>query len=86
MLDRDELDFPFDDPTEFLSLESDARLEANPRTIRDGYLEEFGKFLQAARRELREQDVEYVLTPTDGALDDFLIRYLASRRAVSRSR
>lgn len=83
VLDRDELEFPFEDPTEFLSLESDARIEANPGTIRDGYIEELQAFLQSTRRSLREQDVEYVLAPTDEPLDQTIVKFLASRRSAN---
>jgi uncharacterized protein (DUF58 family) len=86
LLDRDELDFPFDDPTEFLSLEGGARIEANPRGIRDGYLAELQTFLAETRRKLRDADVEYALTPTNEPLDRVLITFLAARAAASRSR
>lgn len=84
LLDRDELEFPFDDPTEFLSLEGDARLEANPRSVREGYLEEFQTFLRDTRRALRANDVEYALTPTHEPLDRVLLTFLAARRAAAR--
>ena len=58
LLDRDEMEFPFEDPTEFLSLEGPDRIEANPRSIREGYLEEFNKFLAETRRGLLDADVE----------------------------
>lgn len=86
LLDRDELDFPFEDPTEFLSMEGPERIEANPRSIREGYLEEFQKFLGETRRTLRDNDVEYVLAPTDTPADRVLLSFLAARAAAARSR
>jgi len=47
-LDREELDFPFDDPTRFLSMEDDRQIEAQPRQIRESYLVEMRRFLDAA--------------------------------------
>ncbi len=85
-LDRDEIDFPFEDPTEFLSLEGPERIEANPRTIRQGYLDEMQKFLGETRRTLRDNDVEYVLTPTDEPPDRVLLTFLAARAAAARAR
>lgn len=84
LLDRDELELPFEDPTEFLALEGEGRLEANPRSIRDGYLEELRGFLDGARRQLRDADVEYVLAPTDQPLDGVLVPLLAGRGAGRR--
>jgi uncharacterized protein (DUF58 family) len=85
-LDREEIDFPFEDPTEFLSLEGPERIEANPRSIREGYLEELQKFLVETRRSLRNADVEYTLAPTDQPLDRLLVTFLAARKAAARSR
>lgn len=82
VLHPDELTFPFDDPTEFLALEGPERVEANPRTIRDGYLEEMQAFLDQTRRKLRNDDVDYTLVPTDAAPDRVLVSFLAARRGV----
>lgn len=86
LLDRDELEFPFDDPTEFLSLEGSARAEANPRAMREGYLEEMRAFLDNARRQLRNADVEYALVPTDEPLDRALLSWLAARNGAGAPR
>ncbi len=86
LLDRDEIEFPFEDPTEFLSLEGPARIEANPRSIRQGYLEELQSFLTQTRRTLRDSDVEYTLVPTDTAVDSVLVTFLAARAAGARGR
>ena len=40
LLDPAELDFPFDDPTLFLSMEDDRSVEARGRDVRKGYLED----------------------------------------------
>jgi uncharacterized protein (DUF58 family) len=86
LLDPDELEFPFEDPTEFLALEGDARIEANPATIRAGYLDEMQRFLSATRRQLRDADVEYALARTDDPLDRVLLTFLAARRAAARGK
>lgn len=80
LLDRDELEFPFEDPTEFLSLEGPLKVEANPRAIREGYLEEMQAFIDDARRQLRHADVDYSLVPTDEPLDRVLLTWLSSRQ------
>jgi len=82
LLDREELDFPFDDPTRFLSMEDERRIDAQPRQIRQSYLAELGRFLEETRRELTRADVDYVQVATDRA-PDRVLRELLSRREGS---
>ncbi len=42
------------------------------------------RFLDATRRTLRDDDVEYTLTPTSQPLDKVLLTFLAARRAAAR--
>jgi uncharacterized protein (DUF58 family) len=79
LVDPAELEFPYDDPTLFLSMEGDARMEVNPREIRESYLEEFNAFLDATRRACAEADVTYERVRTDEPLDPVLLRFLALR-------
>ena len=80
LLDREELDFPFDDPTRFLSMEDDRQIDAQPRQIRESYLEELKKFLDQTRRDLTRSDVDYEQVTTDEAPDAALVRLLARRQ------
>jgi len=79
LLDREELDFPFDDPTRFLSMEDERRIDAQPRQIRQSYLAELGRFLDETRRELTRADVDYVQVATDRAPDRVLLELLSRR-------
>ncbi len=81
-LDREELDFPFDDPTRFLSMEDDRAIEAQPRQIRESYLAEMQRFLESTRRELARADVEVEQIPTDAPPDRVLLKLLARREAA----
>jgi len=54
-VDPAELSFPYDDPTLFLSMEDERRLEVNPREIKESYLEEFNRFLEANAEELSQK-------------------------------
>ncbi len=40
VLDDDEIDFPFNDPTRFEGMESLDALACNPRALREGYLQQ----------------------------------------------
>ncbi|MSP17760.1 MAG: DUF58 domain-containing protein [Myxococcales bacterium] len=87
VLDRDELELPFEEMCEFRSLEDERRMLVDPRAIRATYLERLRQFLDAARRGCEEGDVEYRLVPTDAPLDIALADALgdrARRRRVGR--
>jgi uncharacterized protein (DUF58 family) len=80
--DREELDFPFDDPTRFLSMEDDRQIEAQPRQIRESYLAEMRGFLERTRKDLARADVEVQQIATDAAPDRVLLELLARREAA----
>ncbi len=80
--DREELDFPFDDPTRFLSMEDDRQIEAQPRQIRESYLAEMRRFLEETRRDLARADVEVQQIATDDPPDRVLLELLARREAA----
>ncbi len=80
LVDPAELTFPFDDPTLFLSMEDERKVEVNPREIKQSYLEEFGAFLKQTRATCAEADVDYELVRTDDRLDQVLLRFLARRQ------
>jgi uncharacterized protein (DUF58 family) len=79
LLDPAEIDFPFEDPTLFLSMEDSRSIEARGRDVRRGYLEVLGKWMEGVRRTCGERDVEYVLVRTDQPLDEVLVPFLARR-------
>ncbi|MCM2332509.1 MAG: DUF58 domain-containing protein [Anaeromyxobacteraceae bacterium] len=79
VLDPAELEFPFEDPTLFLSTEDDRSVEAHGRDIRKGYLEVMNDWLAQVRREAAEQDLDYALCRTDRPLDEVLLPFLARR-------
>ena len=79
VLDAAELTFPFEDPTLFLSMEDDRRLETQPLLLREGYLEEMSAFLAATRALCQERDCDYELLRTDEPLEAGLLRFLSRR-------
>jgi len=79
VLDPAELEFPFEDPTLFLSMEDDRQVEAHGRDMRKGYLELLGRWLEEVRRSALESDVDYTLCRTDAPLDSVLLPFLARR-------
>jgi uncharacterized protein (DUF58 family) len=79
ILDRDEIEFPFEDLTRFEGLEGEPELLVDPHTLRAGYRREFGAFLQELERGCREISVDLVRMTTDEPVDAVLSRYLAAR-------
>jgi uncharacterized protein (DUF58 family) len=83
VLDPAELEFPFEDPTLFLSMEDGRQVEAHPRDVRKGYLEVLRRWLDDVRRACAEADVDYQLCPTDRPLDQLLLPFLARRERTA---
>jgi uncharacterized protein (DUF58 family) len=85
ILDDQELDFTFRGPVRFEGLEDELRLDCNPKSLRQGYLEAMEKFLTAVRRGCRRNAVDYSLVrtsdPLDAALTEIIARRLLSQRA-----
>jgi uncharacterized protein (DUF58 family) len=81
LLDNNELDFPFDRLTVFEDIEdTQSRVLADPRAIRQAYLQQLQTFIEEYRRECRREWIDYNLFPTTTPLDIALTRYLARRQ------
>ena len=86
IMDDDEIEFPFTGPTRFEDLESDTRLNCNPKALRDGYLEALNEFLDEVRRECAKSAIDYSLIKTGDPLDAALAQFLSRRMARNRNR
>ena len=79
LLDSDERTFPFQNMTMFEGLEGMEEVLANPRLLKEAYLEELEKFLSRLRRVCRNNRFDYVPLDTSDPLDVALSSYLAKR-------
>jgi uncharacterized protein (DUF58 family) len=86
VMDDDELDFPFNDPTRFEGMESIDTLTCNPRALREGYLESLQRFLDRVRRACASARIDYQLIRTSRPVDAALSAYLSARMAHMRKR
>jgi uncharacterized protein (DUF58 family) len=84
VLDAAEVDFPFQEATLFRGLEQLPELLTDPRSLRDGYLEQLNAHVDAMKRGCRDQNVDYVGLRTDTNLSVALSGYLAKRLARSK--
>ncbi|MBK8978233.1 MAG: DUF58 domain-containing protein [Planctomycetes bacterium] len=83
VLDRDEIEFPFERMTMFEGLEAMPELLADPRALRDAYLAEIESFQEEIRRGCRGQRIDYIRLVDHQPLDVALSSYLAARTAPS---
>ena len=86
IMDDDELDFPFNDPTRFEGMETIDNLTCNPRALREGYLESLQRFLDRVRRACASAQIDYQLIRTSRNIDAALSAFLSARTAHMRKR
>lgn len=84
VLDPAELEFPFQEATLFRGMEQEPELLTDPRSLRDGYLDNLNGFLEQLRTGCLMQNIDYVQLRTDASLGKVLAAYLAHR--LSRTR
>jgi uncharacterized protein (DUF58 family) len=79
VLDAAELDFPFQEATLFRGLEALPELLTDPRTLRQGYLEQIGRFMLDMQRGCRAERIDYAQFRTNHNPGVALSSYLAHR-------
>lgn len=85
VLDPDELEFPFEDATRFLSMEDAREIQIDGRSVRRAYLEEMERFRRRAATACAGARVDYRLLRTDEPVGPLLARFL-NERAGARAR
>ena len=85
LLDRDELDFPFEDSTLFEDLEEDLKLLTDPPAIRPAYQKAIQDLIESYRQSCVSYRIDYSLFDTATGLDRALVRYLTWREKFRRS-
>ena len=85
VLDRDEVNFPFDRMTRFEGMEAPSpELLCDPKSLRTAYLESLEGFRRAVRAGCLAERIDYVPLDTGTPLDVALSGYLARRAASVR--
>jgi len=79
VLDRDELELPFEGPTIFKDIEGEEQVFAEPGAFRRSYQEAMREFLQDVRRECGGRGYDHVCLYTNDHLGDSLARFLRAR-------
>ena len=84
ILDHQEVDFEFDRLTNFVDMETNETIHADPRYVRAEYLKLIKEFTESFRRDCAESQIEYVLTNTSVSFDFMLSRFLQARSRIFR--
>jgi uncharacterized protein (DUF58 family) len=79
LLDKDELEFPFEEPTLFKDMEEDIKLLTDPASIKSAYLKEMSSLIEGYRQSCASYLIDYSLFDTSVGLDQALARSLRWR-------
>ncbi len=79
IMDDAELNFPFNEASEFVDLESNETFITSPAAIRDAYLKNLNEFLDYCRKQCQSSGVDYCLVNTSKPLDEALSSYISKR-------
>lgn len=82
VLDRHELQFPFEDVTLFQDLEDQTQLVADAYQLRREYLRRIQQFVSTFQSALRKSGIDYLLTDTSRPLEASLRSFFTRRQAV----
>lgn len=84
VLDQAELDFPFADAAPFMGMEGEAAVKIDPRALREGYLQAFGRHLAEIERLTRGLGFDHQIVHTHDWLGPTLAAFVARRNAQMR--
>ncbi|MBN1345664.1 MAG: DUF58 domain-containing protein [Phycisphaerae bacterium] len=82
VFDQAELDLPFNKLMTFVDMETQEKLQIDPKFIRHEYKRQVDAFVSRYRRDCSDSAIEYILASTATPYDVMLRGYLASRQAT----
>ena len=83
VFDQAELDLPFNKLVTFVDMETQEKLQIDPKFIRDEYRRQIEDFIGRYRRDCSDSSIEYIMTPTATPYDVTLRSFLASRLRIA---
>jgi uncharacterized protein (DUF58 family) len=84
LLDPNEIEFPFEDPTRFEGLEALGDLLTDPHALRASYLDQLRQATERLQRDCRSMRIDFSRMNTGDLLDVSLSSFLATRSATMR--
>jgi len=82
LLDKAELEFPFEELTVFESMEDDMKLLVDPPAVREDYVKALQKFIGGYEKHARESGLEYRVVDTSTPIAKTLLSFLERRQRV----
>lgn len=79
VLDPFEINFPFERLTQFVDMETDEKIQIDPRALRQEYLANFNEFVNSYKKAFAENDIDYQMISTDTPFEQALASYLTKR-------
>ncbi|MBN2294305.1 MAG: DUF58 domain-containing protein [Pirellulales bacterium] len=79
VLDKAEIDFPFNEVMAFTDMETGERIQVDPAYVRDTYKKQVDEFIEGYRRACAEVQIDYILADTSTPYDFMLSRYISAR-------
>ena len=86
ILDPAEIDFPYDEPTNFQDLETGQSMPVVPEKLREQYRQLVQEHIAALSKLCGESRIDYALFNTATPIDHALFKFLAMREKLSRVR
>ena len=86
VLDSAEIEFPYDEPSNFQDLESDERIPVVPGQFSDKYRALIQQHITTIGSLCGQNGIDYAVFDSSKPLDDALFRFLARREQLSRVR
>lgn len=83
ILDPYELDFPFDRPANFVSLEDEKSVFADPIAIKKDYLARLNLFIHKFKEECLANKIDHRLVNSSTPLEKILISFLSERKKAN---
>lgn len=79
IMDDAELNFPFNEASEFVDMENNESYITSPAAIQKAYLENINEFLAYCKKQCQSSGVDYCLMNTSEPLDQALSSYITKR-------
>jgi uncharacterized protein (DUF58 family) len=86
VLDPAEIDFPYNDPSRFMDVESGEEVPVVPEVFAAQYRKMIQDHIETLRTKCSESRIDYVLLNTSKPLDEALFGYLGNRERLMRVR
>ncbi|MCM8815040.1 MAG: DUF58 domain-containing protein [Candidatus Omnitrophica bacterium] len=83
LLDKAEMEFPFEGFRDFIDMETNERIPVDAKAIRNAYKHIFGQFLSFYQRACSERNINYARALTSTPFDYFLYHFLQLRSRKS---